>query len=368
MQQKPKLVLKAKGFRMWKSGKRWVFGLGAMTAIFLCGEMQALALEAPVESPISTELRSTDSGEEQPPAPKTEEDSSVSSSVESAEESNSSFLDQAQDVTVKDDQHQAQHEVDVTTAKPVHIYYKPTDNGDDYYAYIWENGQAGQDHKMTKDGDQWKVTVTPKPDATFINYIIKKGTGWDNKKTGDMTATVNPYTETNIYVGDNFYSQISNIQTPEFDKKFGYEDKVVDASEPDKFKTVGSLGRLGSTLNDDGTATINLWAPTAKEVKLNLYKTLTPTANADKTVNMTRGTVANPDDHTQNTVGVWTYKLDKSLLGELGVDTAEKLAYDYTLSLPNAHFIQVEEQQKGDKKVKIYRNSASGKVLNENGE
>ncbi|WP_444852062.1 KxYKxGKxW signal peptide domain-containing protein [Streptococcus ruminantium] len=34
MQQKPKLVLKAKGFRMWKSGKRWVFGLGAMTAIF----------------------------------------------------------------------------------------------------------------------------------------------------------------------------------------------------------------------------------------------------------------------------------------------------------------------------------------------
>ncbi|MDQ8838003.1 hypothetical protein, partial [Streptococcus ruminantium] len=39
-----------------------------------------------------------------------------------------------------------------------------------------------------------------------------------------------------------------------------------------------------------------------------------------------------------------------------------------TLSLPNAHFIQVEEQQKGDKKVKIYRNSASGKVLNENGE
>lgn len=368
MQQKPKLVLKAKGFRMWKSGKRWVFGLGAMTAIFLCGEMQALALETPVESPISTELRSTDSGEEQPPAPKTEEDSSVSSSVESAEESNSSFLDQAQDVTVKDDQHQAQHEVDVTTAKPVHIYYKPTDNGDDYYAHIWENGQAGQDHKMTKDGDQWKVTVTPKPDATFINYIIKKGTGWDNKKTGDMTATVNPYTETNIYVGDNFYSQISNIQTPEFDKKFGYEDKVVDASEPDKFKTVGSLGRLGSTLNDDGTATINLWAPTAKEVKLNLYKTLTPDAKADKIVDMKRGTVANPDDHTQNTVGVWTYKLDKSLLGELGVDTAEKLAYDYTLSLPNAHFIQVEEQQKGDKKVKIYRNSASGKVLNENGE
>ncbi|MDQ8805291.1 LPXTG cell wall anchor domain-containing protein [Streptococcus ruminantium] len=330
--------------------------------------MQALALETPVESPISTELRSTDSGEEQPPAPKTEEDSSVSSSVESAEESNSSFLDQAQDVTVKDDQHQAQHEVDVTTAKPVHIYYKPTDNGDDYYAHIWENGQAGQDHKMTKDGDQWKVTVTPKPDATFINYIIKKGTGWDNKKTGDMTATVNPYTETNIYVGDNFYSQISNIQTPEFDKKFGYEDKVVDASEPDKFKTVGSLGRLGSTLNDDGTATINLWAPTAKEVKLNLYKTLTPDAKADKIVDMKRGTVANPDDHTQNTVGVWTYKLDKSLLGELGVDTAEKLAYDYTLSLPNAHFIQVEEQQKGDKKVKIYRNSASGKVLNENGE
>ncbi|BBA92727.1 KxYKxGKxW signal peptide domain-containing protein [Streptococcus ruminantium] len=372
MQQKPKLVLKAKGFRMWKSGKRWVFGLGAMTAIFLCGEMQALALETPVESPISTELRSTDSGEEQPPAPKTEEDSSVSSSVESAEESNSSFLDQAQDVTVKDDQHQAQHEVDVTTAKPVHIYYKPTTDTGDYYAYVWGGGleQSGVDLPMTKEGDQWKVTVTPKADATFFNYIIKKGgkDQWNDKKTGDMTATVNPYTETNIYVGDNFYSQISNIQTPEFDKKFGYEDKVVDASEPDKFKTVGSLGRLGSTLNDDGTATINLWAPTAKEVKLNLYKTLTPTANADKTVNMTRGTVANPDDHTQNTVGVWTYKLDKSLLGELGVDTAEKLAYDYTLSLPNAHFIQVEEQQKGDKKVKIYRNSASGKVLNENGE
>lgn len=374
MQQQPKLILRAKGFRMWKSGKRWVFGIGAMTAIFLSGSMQALAQEVPIELPISNELRNESSGEQQLSELDLREAANVTSRDEASDPSALAFLDQAQEVTAKDTQ--TQQGVDVTTAKPVHIYYKPSagDSGD-YYVYVWGDGlnqeQHQKDLKMTKEGDQWKVTITPKKEATFFNYIIKRGAGWDNgvvKKTGDMTATVNPYTETNIYVGDDFYSQISNLQTEAFDKTFGYEDKVVDASAPDKFKTVGSLGRLGATLNEDGTATINLWAPTAKGVKLNLYKNLTPGSTVSKTVDMTRGTDVNPDDHTKNTVGVWHYKITKEILDSLQLQTAKNLAYDYTLSLPNAHFIQVEEQHvelDGQKKVlKVYRNSATEKVLN----
>ncbi|MFA9414247.1 KxYKxGKxW signal peptide domain-containing protein [Streptococcus sp. E29BA] len=375
---------RTKGFRMWKSGKRWLFAIGASTAIFLGTGVQAVA-QGPDELNQQTDqlpqhIIATDTVSNLVIEPETnsskhgevldahlaEEDDEVDHIIGDDSQIPSEFLRSASPVTA------VPSSVDVTTAKPVTIYYKPKQDEGDYYAYVWGDGleqeQQGKDVQMTKEGGQYKLTVTPKKDATFFNYIIKKGTDWNSKKTGDMTATVNPYTETSIYVGDDFYSQISNLQTEAFDKKFGYEDKRVSETAPDKFETVGSLGRLGATLYDDGTATINLWAPTAKEVKLNLYKGLTEKSAIDRTVNMVRGDVANPDDHTKNTVGVWTYTIDQQLLKELKIETAKNLAYDYTLSLPNAHFIQVEEQHvelNGRKKVlKVYRNSATEKVLN----
>ncbi|MFA9492427.1 KxYKxGKxW signal peptide domain-containing protein [Streptococcus sp. E17BB] len=376
---------RTKGFRMWKSGKRWLFAIGASTAIFLGTGVQAVA-QGPDELNQQTDqlpqhITATDTVSNLVIEPETnsskhgevldahlaEEDDEVDHIIGDDSQIPSEFLRSASPVTA------VPSSVDVTTAKPVTIYYKPTQDEGDYYAYVWGDGleqnQQGKEVQMTKEGEQYKLTVTPKKDATFFNYIIKKGQGWNNnKKTGDMTATVNPYTETAIYVGDDFYSQISNLQTEAFDKTFGYEDKRVSETAPDKFETVGSLGRLGATLHDDGTATINLWAPTAKEVKLNLYKKLEPGAQADKEIQMKRGEDVNPDDHTKNTVGVWHYKITKDILDSLNLTTAKNLAYDYTLSLPNAHFIQVEEQHvelNGQRKVlKVYRNSATEKVLN----
>ncbi|MGT2895354.1 KxYKxGKxW signal peptide domain-containing protein [Streptococcus entericus] len=376
---------RTKGFRMWKSGKRWLFAIGASTAIFLGTGVQAVA-QGPDELNQQTDqlpqhITATDTVSNLVIEPETnsskhgevldahlaEEDDEVDHIIGDDSQIPSEFLRSASPVTA------VPSSVDVTTAKPVTIYYKPTQDEGDYYAYVWGDGleqnQQGKDAQMIKEGEQYKLTVTPKKEATFFNYIIKKGQGWNNnKKTGDMTATVNPYTETTIYVGDDFYSQISNLQTEAFDKTFGYEDKRVSETAPDKFETVGSLGRLGATLHDDGTATINLWAPTAKEVKLNLYKKLEPGVQADKEIQMKRGEDVNPDDHTKNTIGVWHYKITKDILDSLNLTTAKNLAYDYTLSLPNAHFIQVEEQDvqiNGEKKrIKVYRNSATEKVLN----
>lgn len=177
-----------------------------------------------------------------------------------------------------------------------------------------------------------------------------------------MTAGVNNVTATDIYHGaDGWYSQFQNVQTDEFDRKFGYTDKVVN--DKGEFETVGSAGNLGATLNEDGTATLNLWAPTAKSVELNIYSSVAEDAPLLKTVNMTRGGNYSPTNHTQNTVGLWSIKLTTDLIGNgLSLD---KIAYDYKLTIPKAYFVQKTEdwyeetpgvwKKRGDK----YLNTAS---------
>ncbi|MGT2933719.1 hypothetical protein [Streptococcus catagoni] len=205
------------------------------------------------------------------------------------------------------------------------------------------------------------VKIEVDKNQSYFNYIINKGASFQNgqKQTGDMTATVNEFTETNIYIGKNkggknWYSQISNLQTEEFDKKFVYKDKEIDASSQDGFKMVGIAGRLDATLHQDSTATINLWAPTAKEVTLNLYPDLKKDSEKHEEIKMLRGDTVNENDHTQNTVGLWTYHISKERLTTLGKETAKNIAYDFTLKIPNAYFIQVEKNIKKNLMVTGY--------------
>ncbi|MBJ8349156.1 KxYKxGKxW signal peptide domain-containing protein [Streptococcus sp. CSL7508-lung] len=267
-------------------------------------------------------------------------------------------------------------ELDVSTPKVVNIYYD-TDQSDDgsYYLHLWDTGQTEVDFTpMTSsiiDGKKrWHYAVNVAQDKSAFKYIIVRNQDWNQKKTEDMVAPVNTITETNLYHSNDYYTHFMNVQSEDFDKKFAYKDKIVDSSSKDGFQTVGKWGRLGATKNEDGTATINLWAPTAQKVTLNLYESVAKGANLAKEISMQRGSDFNENDHTQNTVGVWTTTISKEEYDQLNKDS-KGVAYDFSLTIPNAYFIQKSAYMKkgndGNYYIDhyIYRNSATKEVIND---
>lgn len=102
-----------------------------------------------------------------------------------------------------------------------------------------------------------------------------------------------------VGINDNYKSiDIGNyVRSKEFDDKYYYDGND-----------------LGALYADNGTQ-IKLWAPTAKNVTLNLYNSLDNSATATKTYAMTR-----------SDKGVWTLKLDGDY---------RNWAYDYSLLFGN---------------------------------
>ncbi|WP_156805757.1 KxYKxGKxW signal peptide domain-containing protein [Streptococcus sp. S784/96/1] len=416
---------KINGFRMWKSGKKWLFGATIITATSFIIETQTVSASSETNTVSSAVVNSNSSTGEngsiggtpstgpesdvEAVTPKTETIATVSNdpaSETAAVPMSSEGTPVAASLTPSSEDKSTPAPRSVRSAstsepveetkefkieqfsekKPVTIHFETDDNNAKYYAWVWGTGIAEQDDKfneLTNNNGKHEITLNVKPEKTYLNYIITKGQGWNNgavKQTGNMVATVNEFAPTHVYIGKDkstnsgkksWYTQTS-AQEENFDKMFAYEDKVVDTSEPDNFKTVGSLGRLGATLNEEtGEARLNLWAPTAKSVKVNIYKTEAG-YNSERIfqIDMKRGTVSNQDNYQKNTVGVWTADLTQEILKKHGLSTAEKLSYDYELEIPNAYFIQAEDKKK---KVNdntwvhdyyIYRNSKTGKVLN----
>lgn len=255
------------------------------------------------------------------------------------------------------------------------IHYRPH-NGDNrqFYVYVWDTG-TDQNQKFVpmekKDKEQIAI-IKVVEGKDKLNYLITCADNFsgpnDNKVVNDMVAPVNKYTATDVFHNDhdNWYSQFLNVQTKEFDARYGYKDKIV---ENGKFKVVGDLGQLGATLKADGSATINVWAPTANEVKINLYKSDKKDETDHISLSMTRGTTANYAQHEHNTIGVWTINLAKDQLKDYGYSSMEGVAYDFTLTMPNSYFIQKTEHwvQKPDntwvKESDKYINSADNSSI-----
>ena len=418
-----------RGFRMWKSGKRWLFGTAVTASILLGGQLQAFAdSPAPTNPTVIEEVHTIPQGVPEqsqkdtpventktvtPAAPqesgklageknssqeaaKKETQPSKEHTQPTAEDKTQPGKEQTESTPKNETQLSKEHTEStadnavneqivknaVSTAdkpKPVaqaaqdvRIHYKP-EAGDtrDYYAWVWgdtaQHKTNGRFLKMENKGGERVLTVKPDADVKSFQYIITDKGEWSgaNKVSGpeDMTATVLKASAVDIYHGaDGWYSQFLNVQTPEFDKKYGYTDKVVN--KQGKFDVVGSKGALGATLHADGSATINVWAPTAEKVTLNVYQSTAENAPLLKQFEMIRGTDENQNDHTKNTIGLWSYHLKPSEVAST-LKTLNKVAYDYTLTIPKAYFIQKTEdwyeekpgvwKKRGDK----YVNSAS---------
>ena len=261
----------------------------------------------------------------------------------------------------------------------VHIHYK-ANSGDtrQFYAWVWGDSaqhEQGRWVEMPLIGENHTATISPDAGKKQFNYIIVAGSrlegdssNWDSFKDNqkvfqdDFLAPVNPLTNIDIYHGaDGWYSQFLNVQTKEFDQKYGYKDREAGGV------VVGKEGALGATLLPDGSAKFNVWAPTATTVSLNIYQSTAEDAPLKKTIEMTRGTDENVADHTQNTIGLWTVTVSASDLDGMNVEGA---AYDYTITAPNSYFIQktvaLAKDQGGGHWVPVaynYTNTATGATL-----
>lgn len=402
-------------YRMWKSGKQWLFGASLVAASLLVMNTQAFAdgvggvangtgtaltTTAPAAETSGTAAQPAAVEAVQPSQPaamvaevKTEEEmleavgeETYFHKKENAEEDKVLALKKEGDAT----------EASKEEKKSVTIYYKPKEgDGSQYYLYVWNSGNKELDNGssapykfmpmnsgMSTDGKkEWSYEV--KPETSSFNYLITTQNSWPSNGDSikvtpkDMVAVASPTTNTNIYHGwykdkDNnnvdteYYSPYLNVQSPEFDQKFAYKDREVDPTSETGFKVVGSQGALGATLLEDGKhAKVNLWAPTADEVAINFYESNQKDAKLIKSFKMTKGTVSNEEDHTKNTVGLWTFSITDEVLLALNKVTAEGLTYDYSLSIPNAYFIQKSAVIKDGKlEYYQYRNSATHELLN----
>ncbi|EHI70689.1 alpha-amylase family glycosyl hydrolase [Streptococcus ictaluri] len=125
---------------------------------------------------------------------------------------------------------------------------------------------------------------------------------------------------------------------------------------------VGQKGQLGASFDSEGNATFNVWAPTANPVSVNIYQSTDENAELLKTIELTRGKEYNRDDHTKNTIGLWSVTVKAE---DLGQKAFENIAYDYQLTIPRAFFIQKtenwQEKEKGkwEKVGDKYVNSVS---------
>lgn len=235
------------------------------------------------------------------------------------------------------------------------IHYRPKDNNHQYYLYVWDT-HTDKDQKfipMTKrevsgkEKEQYAV-IKAGEGVKKLKYLITKEDHFaselpnDGKVINDMEAPINQYTATDVFHNEknDWYSLYLNVQSHDFDLRYGYQDKIV---ENKTFKPVGKVGSLGATLNKDGSAKVNVWAPTANKVNIRLYKSVKKDETSYISLPMIKGTDANYGDHKKNTIGVWSINLSKDTLSKYGIHSMDGVSYDLELTMPHSYFIQKTE-------------------------
>ncbi|MDR0299126.1 MAG: type I pullulanase [Streptococcaceae bacterium] len=210
---------------------------------------------------------------------------------------------------------------DAVSAATLNVHFYNPAGYTDWNIWKWVDGNGASNQfsgTTTIDGNTWN-TGTLKYDtsatdgnakANFnkVNLIIRQsvaGNDWA-AQTSDLSVSPNlDGSPKDIYIvsGVNKVFQNStdamaafargNIDYAAFDKQWGYD------------------GALGAIYSPNST-TYKVWAPTTADtgiskVQLVDYGTNTsPTAPALSTYDMVQGKVSNPDNHTLNTVGLWT--------------------------------------------------------------
>lgn len=173
----------------------------------------------------------------------------------------------------------------------------------------WRDFQQGWEANFQRFDSFGAVANLTYPAPYFLPkvYVMFKTKNW-SAKTMDYTIHRDagiPKTEVWIVDGDStlYYSRQAAVASPHYSHRQPHAfDMAVNSRTFDrKWGFSGWLGARYSKTSSD----FRLWAPTAERVELVFYTSTDDKASVSQVYPMERGQVSSPDDHSQNTHGVW---------------------------------------------------------------
>lgn len=196
-------------------------------------------------------------------------------------------------------------------------YHRRQGNYFDLSVWKWRDDELGQDTLFSRYDSFGAVAVLNFEALHYLShvYVMVKNKDW-TYKTSDYRinkADGNPKTEVWVVDGDDtlYYSRQAAVASPYYGRRQvrGF-DMAINAEAFDK--KWGFDGWLGARYRVDQTQ-FRLWAPTAEKVELVLYSSTAEDASVSRVIGMDRGDQHEPNDHTQNTHGLWELTLSGDL-------------------------------------------------------
>ena len=181
----------------------------------------------------------------------------------------------------------------------------------------WQDHQLGKEVGFERFDSFGAVAKLTYHAPTFLRqvYVIAKEANW-SRKSVDYTIHRNsgvPVTEVWIVDGDDriYYSRQA-AETSHFyrHRRPHAFDMAMRSSEFDR--QWGFDGWLGTDYEPEQT-TFRVWAPTVKKVELVLYQSSAENASVHMVVPMEKGDQFQPDNHRENTHGVWEVTIPGNL-------------------------------------------------------
>ncbi|EHI69426.1 type I pullulanase [Streptococcus ictaluri] len=184
-------------------------------------------------------------------------------------------------------------------------YHSRTGNYFDLSLWQWQDGKLGKDAYFSRFDSFGAVAHLNYAAPYFLShaYVIVKDQYWRHKTIDYRIERDYGIAKTEIWLVDGddtvYYSRQAAVASHSYSRRSSH---AFD-------RRWGFQGWLGYSYQQNQT-TFRLWAPTAEKVELILYASTDQTSSVSQVIAMTRGSNYNPDDHTQNTQGVWQIALE----------------------------------------------------------
>lgn len=187
----------------------------------------------------------------------------------------------------------------------------------DISLWQWREGELGRDHYFNLFDSFGVRAHLAYPAEDFVSQVsvLIKNRDW-SLKTVDYHIRRKPGLEkTEVWIVDGdpmvYYSRQAAVSSPHYRSQQPHAfDMAINSQSFDR--EWGFSGWLGFRYQKDRTS-FRLWAPTAELVELVLYDSTDKDASVSRVIEMTRGMQSQPDNHLENTRGVWFLTLEEDL-------------------------------------------------------
>ncbi len=200
----------------------------------------------------------------------------------------------------------------ISNTTVVHFHSK-WENYFDLSLWQWQIGDLGHETFFSLfDSFGVKATLTY-PAPHFLNEVgvLIKKKDWSSKTKDYHIHRHVGLDKTEVWLVDGdetvYYSRQAAIASPYYGRRQSHAfDMGINSKAFDR--EWGFDGWLGFQYHQDATD-FRLWAPTAEAVELVLYSSTNKDASVAEVHSMFRGKHRNPDNHKENTHGVWSISL-----------------------------------------------------------